>query len=226
MQRSAERIVPQPIGKCKDFPALGERQGTGCREIWTCTKRLVYNIFGSVRCERRLPMKKNMTVCFSVKNRLAMWLTFLSVGVVLCSFLSAPAFGGNVRKIEIVDYGIYQTKVNPDTKATGIKIAETVKLLKKTDVIPGKVGTSFGFRFVVQGEPKGEEVVVMHKFFPPEKSRLLVEEIQQRGLMGNRLYRAYRFDAADEIVPGTWRFEVWHEGKKMAEKSFTVTKAK
>lgn len=169
---------------------------------------------------------KKMIIGLSAKDCMAPWLTSLSLAVVLFACLSVPAFGGSVKKIEIADYGIYETRVNPDTKATGIKIAETVKLVKKTDIIPGKVGTVFGFRFVVQGEPKGEEVVVMHKFFPPEKGRLLVEEIQQRGLMGNKLYRAFRFDTANEIVPGTWRFEVWHEGKKMAEKSFTVTKAK
>ena len=35
-------------------------------------------------------------------------------------------------------------------------------------------------------------------------------------------YVIYTFDEDWEAVPGNWRFEVWHEGKKLCEQSFTV----
>ena len=37
-------------------------------------------------------------------------------------------------------------------------------------------------------------------------------------------YSGYSFDDPWEIVPGTWRFEIWLGGRKMAEQSFNVSK--
>jgi hypothetical protein len=40
---------------------------------------------------------------------------------------------------------------------------------------------------------------------------------------GEVTYNGYAFDDQWEIIPGIWIFEVWVEGQKLAEKSFTVT---
>jgi len=35
-------------------------------------------------------------------------------------------------------------------------------------------------------------------------------------------YTSYSFDEEWELIPGKWKFEVWHKGKKLCEQSFTV----
>ena len=50
------------------------------------------------------------------------------------------------------------------------------------------------------------------------------EELNEDRPIGRVLYESYHFDHDWEMVPGTKSFEIWYDGKKLAEQKFTVTK--
>jgi hypothetical protein len=42
--------------------------------------------------------------------------------------------------------------------------------------------------------------------------------------IGQVLYFGYGFENDWELVPGTWTFEIWSDGRRLAEEKFTVIK--
>ena len=53
---------------------------------------------------------------------------------------------------------------------------------------------------------------------------LLRSAYQRTKTIGETVYLGYGFEHAWEIVPGTWTYQIWHDGRKLAERSFTVEK--
>ena len=42
--------------------------------------------------------------------------------------------------------------------------------------------------------------------------------------IGETAYLGYGIENDWEIVPGTWTFEIWYSGRKLAEQSFTLSR--
>jgi hypothetical protein len=43
-------------------------------------------------------------------------------------------------------------------------------------------------------------------------------------MIGTTQFRSYVLDNDWEVVPGVWIFQVWYQGRKLAEQKFTLVK--
>ena len=75
----------------------------------------------------------------------------------------------DVYGADVVDYGIYETdfvrfEKAPDTVIGRIEmVSEEMQLLRNTELIPGKRGTEFGIRYILNGDQDGKEVDISVK---------------------------------------------------------------
>lgn len=138
-------------------------------------------------------------------------------------------------RAQIRDSGIYMlenrvglVKQSTAVSAEYLQPAQTAVLLSSTNVIPATVGTTFGFRFVLQGEPEdgtvGVEIVVRHPAFVKPDGTVTeeVDRIPWRYSLGEEVGYTYTFDHEWEAVAGEWSFEIWHHGQKLAACGFSV----
>ena len=135
---------------------------------------------------------------------------------------------------KILDFGIYNEKVLEIIKDKSVPGGKrgTVRysLVEETDKIPAKLGISFGFRYHLSGVPMKSKLKLKRLYFFPGQG--LTDTVK-----GKTYYKAqldneltvrenmeigYKFEHPWELVPGKWSFQVWYEGKKLAEKTFTV----
>jgi hypothetical protein len=133
---------------------------------------------------------------------------------------------------EVTEVGIYTAKVLQVTSTTNV-IDETLEgldgftLLQSTTNIPARLGTRFGFRYRILGQPKNAPVMLrmvgVHPPFTNPKTGKTAsrDEYQLQSWIGDT-YTCYILDEDWELIPGKWTFEVWHEDKKLCEQSFMV----
>ena len=158
------------------------------------------------------------------------------VSLLLC-FVAVEAFGQKPRidRIEVADYGLYETDTiestdAPDVPGGSVEVVTNVRNLGLTRTIPAQRGVKFGFRYRIIGEPHGTEIpLVFRTLYPqpgltdPASGKVYYRsEDVRRVPIGVPRYDAYGFREAWELVPGVWTFEIWYEGRKLVEQSFTV----
>lgn len=123
-----------------------------------------------------------------------------------------------VQSVRIVDYGIYD-KVDD---------AALSRLLVQTTTIPAKIGTSFGFRYVTEGLPRGAVARLTYQdSYPglqnPKGGEPLKDvEYSNEVEVGTADICAFTFEEEWELVPGEWTFSIGRNGKLLAEQTFTV----
>lgn len=148
----------------------------------------------------------------------------------------AEAGEGKIDKLEVKESGIYSGVNREAVPESGVAGGQRVKsanlkLETSTDRVPARVGTMFGFRYQIVGQPLGQPVLL--KFvtrFPrpgllPPGSRgepVAINEYTSPRAIGDIFWRGYGFDEPWELVPGVWTFEIWSGDDKLIEKSFTV----
>jgi hypothetical protein len=160
----------------------------------------------------------------------------------LAALLLATPFAANagevrVERIDVLDAGIYTVVTGAETadpNAPGGTIAApvTATLVDATTGVPGRVGLEFGLRYVIVGEPAEAEVPLDFVIiYPPPgltdpaaAEPLRESRYARQKQIGETLYLGYGFENDWEIVPGEWSFEIWHEGRRLASRSFTVTR--
>ena len=143
----------------------------------------------------------------------------------------AAAQSPRIERIDVLEAAIYEIDVM-DLRPGQQGDPRKVTIVKKTDVVPAKIGIQFGIRYVVIGEPARANVrldVVTR--FPPQGLR---DPVYGRTLhrsdevitakIGEPLVSGYKFDQTWEAVPGPWIFEIWSDGRKLAEQRFTVVR--
>lgn len=141
----------------------------------------------------------------------------------------------SVTRAELQEYGVFKEEVtgktdNPTTVSGYINRTSSQKLVTSTDQIEGKLQVSFGITYVVEGRPKDGEIELSIKLSHPPMTNpatgetSTVEENPAESTIGGPNYDGFTFEQPWEIVPGKWTFEVYHEGRLLLEKSFTVTK--
>ncbi len=154
--------------------------------------------------------------------------------------LTAPGLAASkphVDRIEVVAAGLFKSKIAKKVaspgSATGTReVIASEKLLRRTTEIKASLGVEFGLRYRIVGAPKGAEVVVkIVTLYPgdglhnPKTGKTTPrEEFDAHRKIGRVLYESYHFDHDWEMAPGVWSFEIWYDGKKMAEQKFTVSK--
>lgn len=144
-----------------------------------------------------------------------------------------------IRTLNIIDYGLVESAQSRSLDAPGTSLGKTIgtnmeslKVIKKTDKIFGSVGNKFGIFYVAEGEPEleGKEIKLSVKVShpalknPKKGEPIYCDEWVSSTIVNARHYDGWMFEYEWETVPGKWIFEIFYEGKKLAEKTFTVYK--
>ena len=102
------------------------------------------------------------------------------------------------------------------------------ELIKDTATIPAVLGTQFGFRYVVIGEPKGANVPIRIVAHYPEGGRTnpagktaAKDEFPGTRTIGGAP-NLFFFNMIWGNVPGVWTIEVWSKDRKLAEQKFNL----
>lgn len=132
-----------------------------------------------------------------------------------CSILNFGIFG----KVET--YGSREALVTPG----GVEfLAHPRASVERTDRVPGRIGVLFGVVHKFEGIPAGGLIAAVIRH-PPLRAK-------EGGMMTESLLRkepdasatGFRFDRAEEIVPGDWTFEFQYESHVLCRKTFVVEK--
>jgi hypothetical protein len=159
-------------------------------------------------------------------------LPFLLLGVIAAAIAGAA----DRPAAEIVDYGIYKGELNdPIMRAKApsgymLRGRGLSQLAKQTTEIPATLGTQFGFRFVVHGNPGAKVPLHFVWLYPAitnhqtraKSTSFEVDcpaqaEDKSTGIM-------WTFTDPAELVEGEWTFQVLRDGEPILEKQFQVRK--
>lgn len=126
----------------------------------------------------------------------------------------------DVESIQIVDFGIYKTaferwEAAPGTGKGKIEIVSDRTLIRLTDRISAAPGTEIGVRYVVNGKDQGKPVDVLVKVIHSGGT----EEWLRVRPVGGASFEGWKLDSGSAR---TITIQLYHEGGKMAEKSFTL----
>ena len=142
--------------------------------------------------------------------------------VVFCPFTSQAS---EIDSIEIIDYGLYKTTIAswqeaPNTQRGEIQLVGARELIRRTKRIPSKGGTEFGIRYVVNGQEEGGQVDLLVRVLHSETQSSDEWEISRQ--IGAPSFDGWKLGADSLIIPGKLTIQLFHQGMKLAEKSFTV----
>jgi Domain of unknown function (DUF3859) len=153
----------------------------------------------------------------------------------LALLLAAGAARGQtaeVDRLEVIDFGTYKAEPGSKRKnANGLKTTVTpgVEHLETTAIIPARIGTSFGIRYKVVGDPDKAEVTLRKVIsFPPpglQPSRgkfVPQSESKVETMIGETVADLYTLEDIFELVPGVWTVELWDGDRKLLTQSFTL----
>jgi hypothetical protein len=163
-------------------------------------------------------MKRNISYVFS-----ACCIFFFTV-------LIAPLADAKSEIIsaKVVDYGIIELQTTASTEQPDDVIIN--QLATSTERIPAKIGTSFGIIFKVDGPPDGEFIDLTATWLfqkdgvkNPESGEFLHQAtVPFKANIGKLSLQYATFDSANDLVPGNWVIEIWHQERKLCEKKFEV----
>jgi hypothetical protein len=150
------------------------------------------------------------------------------IGLMIISLLVGwpmASMATGAHSIKIIDFGLYKTtfagwQEAPDTQRGKIQIIGQRELVKRTKMIPGSGGTEFGFRYVVNGQEGGGEVDLLVRVSHSEMQSS--DEWVSSRQIGTPSFEGWKFDDESQIAPGKLTIQLFHEGVKLAEKTFTV----
>lgn len=162
------------------------------------------------------------------------WGTLALVLMALCSALEAQT--ADVERAEILWVGIYRASIvgtvdQPDTAIGRTNQLGNIVKLENTTTVPARIGINFGFEYRLAGSPEGNSATVRIVVIPP-KAGLLNPATQRRvyretwnaseALIGGTTLVGYLLEKDWELVPGLWKFEIWHADRKIGEQSFCL----
>ena len=130
----------------------------------------------------------------------------------------------------ITNYGIFEipsTRIENGTE----KILYNQRVLKSnTNVVPAKMGTRFGFNYVIAGEPDGEGVSLKKIIRYPKpgmvfnSKTVLADTFDIYVKMNEINYSGFIFEHTEELIPGIWTFEYFYKNRRIMQKEFDVKK--
>jgi hypothetical protein len=138
----------------------------------------------------------------------------------------------SVTGASVTEVGIYSARVIKKFAVPGVtggtnEGLDSFSLVQVTTNVPARIGTRFGFRYTIQGTPSNAPIVLtMVGEHPPYKDpktgkTQTRDEYELQSWIG-QTYTSYLLEDESELIPGKWKFEVWHMGKKLCEQSFMV----
>lgn len=154
----------------------------------------------------------------------------------LTAMSAAAADDVTVSGVDVVGKGIYQVTVgdivaDPEAPTGEAATPLTFALIEATASIPARIGIEFGAEYRVLGNPDGADVtldIVTLYPAPGLADPRLAEPIRENRFqrtkkIGEVEYVGYSFEDDWEMVAGTWTFQIWYDGRKLFDESFTVT---
>ncbi len=138
---------------------------------------------------------------------------------------------------EILEYGIYSgghenSVVAPSAPTGRLLLGGPVTLEKQTSVVPARLKTKFGFRFVVHGKSDDAPVPVRFVYLFPEindkasGAKIRRFEISAFAKPEDKSSKMlWDFTEPYELAPGEWIFQVFRGEDKILEKTFQVTRS-
>ncbi|MBC8173167.1 MAG: DUF3859 domain-containing protein [Chitinophagales bacterium] len=117
-----------------------------------------------------------------------------------------------IKSSEIIDAGVYTL----DGKDS---------LLQQTDSIKMEMGTHFGFRFKIIGEPDNRSVMLNMQIQITDKSgnantiQYDMKYLVHAFATGRH---TFIFELPEEMVAGTWKFSILYQDDTVLEKSFEI----
>jgi len=170
----------------------------------------------------------------------------LIVSIVSLGFLGISASAHAEQRIlqqqcknptaSIIDYGIYEEEIDSQHEEHGVaagynNMTYNKRLIQSTTDIPGRENLNFGFRYSLHCEGYNPEEVpvtirVLHPKMqnPTSKVELTVSEWGDNAWTSYLNYHTgFLFNEPWEIVTGDWTIQVLFKGRKLAEKSFSVS---
>lgn len=162
-------------------------------------------------------------------------LAFAILVLALATLGGHPAGAQTLQKVEILEFGLMTVgedmgESHPPNEGFEHHAVDGARADKETRSIPGKLGVTFGIRYRYVGEPIGGLVpVTVRLVFPPPGLKspagtkvLRYDDIRELAALGLTGFMSMTFDHVWEIVPGTWRMQIWSGGKKLADEPFEV----
>ena len=134
---------------------------------------------------------------------------------------------------KILDYGIYTQKTESTVKEANSPtplrdVINDVKFIETTTRIPAKKDVCFGFRFIIEGKPHESDIVIVKKMIHPpisEAGRTYTSnEYELTYTLGTERTTGFIFGSDYVMVPGEWTIQIFSQGKKLLEQTFTVYK--
>jgi len=146
-----------------------------------------------------------------------------------------------VKSIDIVEFGILEfdqaSSATDPTSSVGASMARAqgIRVSQHIDRIPLRTGLAYGVAFVVRGTEPGAvvDVKVVLKSTSPCKLKttgdvvfhndsILQVRLGEIRHVGARITAGDDNHCVDTPGPGTTTFEIYHSGRKLAEKSFQL----
>ncbi len=142
----------------------------------------------------------------------------------------------SVDRAEILWAGTYSAQIvgtisQPETAIGRTNKLGQIRKLETTTTIRGQLGANFGFEYALFGKPTGAHAAVEIVVLLPEPG-LLNPATGKRthrerwrpspSRIGGATVVGYQFEKDWEILPGLWKFEIWHNDRKLGEQSFCV----
>ena len=160
-------------------------------------------------------------------------LTFFMACAILFFLFPTLSHSLEVKGIEVLEYGIFKLQEVEKKKTKGTAsghalIVQDETLVEETDQIPGVIGVQFGFRYVLEGHPEGEPILLEGKLLhpciknPKTGEYSYSEQWETMVRIGEPHYDGWGFDKFWEIATGEWTFVIFCRGKKLLEKKFHV----
>jgi hypothetical protein len=144
---------------------------------------------------------------------------------------AGTAQAGEQVEVEILAHGIFRADIvekKQDSSGVLHNVVENICHIHTTRTVPARIGLHFGLRYKVTGPVTGERIVLRKTVVyprvltpPAERSASFVTSLLDFPV-GTISYTDYAFEQPWEQVPGTWTFQFFDGGRKLAEFSFTV----
>jgi hypothetical protein len=150
--------------------------------------------------------------------------------LLLVAFASlAAAQAPQVSSVELQRCGLYESREaaredDPQSPSGKRRIVHDNRLTKETLSVPARPGTKFGCEIVLHGAPEGAQAQFRAVLrLPPGAPRESLAGSQTYPI-GGVGYVGYTFRNPALLVAGPWTLQIWVQEKKLAEKTFSVTR--
>lgn len=138
----------------------------------------------------------------------------------------------SVTGAHVTEAGIYAARVVTKSAVPGVaggtnEWLDSFTLVQATTNVPARVGTRFGFRYTILGTPSNAPIVLKMvgehpPYKNPKKGKIGTRDEYELNSWAGQTYTSYLLEEEWELIPGKFKFEVWHRGKKLCEQSFMI----